>query len=201
MALIVISIFSFIACISCAIHNALTSSSEGQLISYWSRLLVALLSSWSSLSWWSFVGQWLLLHSSYPICHSDCLAPDHFVAPTIVPTHGFAEWAIQLLWWGFALAFLMRWVSSRSLGWWWPLIVLGPYNSLSLKRQYDLSLVPTDGTNWWCIKIVSELIAHICANGCTWRTKEKNQLESTSGVLAKDPSQVKSMIEESPRTQ
>ena len=49
-ALIIISIFSFIICISCVMRNALTSSSEGRLVSYWSRLLMTLLSSWKSLS-------------------------------------------------------------------------------------------------------------------------------------------------------
>ena len=50
-AFIIISIFSFIICIFCVMHNTPTSSSEGQLVSYWSRLLATLLSSWSSLSW------------------------------------------------------------------------------------------------------------------------------------------------------
>ena len=50
-AFIIISIFSFIVCISCVMRNALTSSSEGRLISCWSCLLIALLSSWSPLSW------------------------------------------------------------------------------------------------------------------------------------------------------
>ena len=54
---------------------------------------------------------------------------------------------------------------------------------------------------WWCTKIVNELIVYICANGCTWRTKEKNQSKGTGGVLAKDPSNVKLVIEEFPRTQ
>ena len=54
---------------------------------------------------------------------------------------------------------------------------------------------------WWCTKIVSELIVHTRANGCTWRTKEKNQSESTDGVPTKDSPKVKLVIEESPRTQ
>ena len=44
-------------------------------------------------------------------------------------------------------------------------------------------------------KIVSELIIHTCVNGCTWRTKEKNQSKGTGGVPAKDPPKVK--LEES----
>ena len=50
-AFIIISIFSFIICISNVMRNMLTSSSKGWLVSYWSRLLKALLSSWSFLSW------------------------------------------------------------------------------------------------------------------------------------------------------
>ena len=63
-AFIIISIFYFIVCISCAMRNTPSSNLEGQLVSYWSCLLTALLSSWSSLSWWSFVGGRLLSHSS-----------------------------------------------------------------------------------------------------------------------------------------
>ena len=54
-ALIIISIFSFIVCISYTIRNAPTSCSKGRLVSCWSRLLMALLSSWPSISCWSFV--------------------------------------------------------------------------------------------------------------------------------------------------
>jgi len=39
-------------------------------------------------------------------------------------------------------------------------------------------------------KIVNGLIVHTHANGCTWRTKEKNQIESTDGMQAKNPSKV-----------
>ena len=49
---------------------------------------------------------------------------------------------LQLLQRGFTPAFPMHWVGSQSPGWWWPLIVLEPCNSLSSKRRYDLSLVP-----------------------------------------------------------
>ena len=63
-ALIIMSIFSFIVYIFYAMHNASTSSSEGRLVSCWSHLLMALLSSWPSFSWWSFVRGWLLSHSS-----------------------------------------------------------------------------------------------------------------------------------------
>ena len=51
----IISIFSFIVCISYAMRNTPTSSLEGWLVSCWYHLLKALLSSWSSISWWSFV--------------------------------------------------------------------------------------------------------------------------------------------------
>ena len=63
-AFIIMSIFSFIVCISCAMRNTSTSSSKGRLVSYWSHLLTALLSSWSSFSWWPFIGGWLLSRSS-----------------------------------------------------------------------------------------------------------------------------------------
>ena len=65
-ALIIISIFSFIVCISCAMRNTPTSCSKRWLVSFWSRLLMALLSSWLSLSWWLFVGGRLLSRSSLP---------------------------------------------------------------------------------------------------------------------------------------
>ena len=42
---------------------------------------------------------------------------------------------------------------------------------------------------------------HTCANGCTWRTKEKNQSKDINGVPAKNHLKVKLVIEESPRTQ
>ena len=60
---------------------------------------------------------------------------------------------------------------------------------------------PTNGANWWYTKIFSELIVYTRANGCTWRIKEKNQSKGTNGVSAKDPSKVKSVIEEFPKTQ
>ena len=46
--------------------------------------------------------------------------------------------------------------------------------------------------HWWCTKIISELIVHTCVNGCTWKTKEKNQSKDIDGVPAKDPPKVKS---------
>ena len=49
-------------------------------------------------------------------------------------------------------------------------------------------------------KIVSELIVH--SNGCTWKTKrEKEPIESTGRVLAKNPLNVKLGTEESLRIQ
>ena len=51
------------------------------------------------------------------------------------------------------------------------------------------------------MKIANELIVHTRANGCTWKTKEKNQSKGTGGVPAKDSPKVKSVMEESPRTQ
>ena len=35
-------------------------------------------------------------------------------------------------------------------------------------------------------KIIGELIVHAHANECTWRTKEKNQTESTDRVPTKE---------------
>ena len=65
MAFVILSIFSFIICISCATHTTPLSSLDGQLVSSCrSRLLVTLLSFWSSLSCRSLVGRWLLLLSS-----------------------------------------------------------------------------------------------------------------------------------------
>ena len=49
-ALTIISIFSFIVCISCVMCNTPTSSLKGRLVSCWSCLLTTLLSSWLSLS-------------------------------------------------------------------------------------------------------------------------------------------------------
>ena len=46
--------------------------------------------------------------------------------------------------------------------------------------------------HWWCTKIVSKLIVHTCVNGCTWKTKEKNESKDIDGVPAKDPPKVKS---------
>ena len=63
-AFIIKSIFSFIVCISCTMCKMLISSLEERLVSYWSCLLTMLLSSWSSLSWWSFVRGRLLLRLS-----------------------------------------------------------------------------------------------------------------------------------------
>ena len=45
-------------------RNTPTSNSKGWLVSCWSRLLMALLSSWSPLSWWAFVRGRLLSCSS-----------------------------------------------------------------------------------------------------------------------------------------
>ena len=50
-------------------------------------------------------------------------------------------------------------------------------------------------------KIVSELIIHTHAIRVLGEQKGEEPIESNSGVLAKDPPKVKSVIEESPITQ
>ena len=50
-------------------------------------------------------------------------------------------------------------------------------------------------------KIVSELIVHTHAIQVPGEQKGEEPIESNSGVLAKDPPKVKSVIEESPITQ
>ena len=58
MAFIIMSIFSFIICMSWAMRIALISNFDGRLVSFDpSRLLVMLLSSWSSLSYRFLVGR------------------------------------------------------------------------------------------------------------------------------------------------
>lgn len=60
MAFIIMPIFSTI-CMSCAMWMVPISSSNKRSVSYQSRLLTALHSSWSSLSYRPFVGGWLSL--------------------------------------------------------------------------------------------------------------------------------------------
>jgi len=65
MAFIIMSIFSFIIYMSYTMRHALLSNSDGRSVSSSpSRLLKTLLSSWSSLSYWSPVGR------SLPLCSS-----------------------------------------------------------------------------------------------------------------------------------
>ena len=108
ISLIIISIFSFITYISCALHNVPTSNFKEQLVFCWSRLLAALLSSWSSLSWWSFVGGRSLLHSPLSCLSFKSLDSNHSAALTVVPTCGSVEWVVQSLWQGHAPAFPMH---------------------------------------------------------------------------------------------
>ena len=46
-------------------------------------------------------------------------------------------------------------------------------------------------------KVVSELIVHMHANWVPGEQKGEEPIESTSGLLAKNPPEVKSMIDES----
>ena len=164
-AFIIISIFSFIVCISCAMRRLPTRKDDWYLASP--------IYSWHcfplghpSLDGFSFRDNFCHV-CPYSTRRFDRFAPDHSTTPTVIPTHGSIEWAIQLLRLGFVLASPMHWAGSWFLGWWWPLIAFGPYNSLSLKRRCSLSLVPIDDANWWCTKIISELIVHTRTHGCT----------------------------------
>ena len=57
-------------------------------------------------------------------------------------------------------------------------------------------MAPTDDAK----KIVNELIVHMHANWVPKEQKGEKPTESTDGVLTKNPSKVKSVIEESPIT-
>ena len=199
-AFIIKSIFSFIVCISCTMCKMLISSLEERLVSYWSCLLTMLLSSWFSLSWWSFVRGRLLLRLSLS-CVSLWSFNSCLFRYSNCCSNLWFRWVSHSIATARVCTFLFNALGGLSLGWWWQLIVWGLYNSLSLKRQYGSSLIPTNDANWWCTKIVSELIVHTRDNGCTWRIKEKNQSKGTGGIPAKDPPKVKSVMEEFPRTQ
>ena len=55
LAFIIMSIFSFIICMSCTMQITPLSSSDGWSVTCQSRLLMMLLSSWSSLSYHAYV--------------------------------------------------------------------------------------------------------------------------------------------------
>ena len=112
-AFIIMSIFSFVVCISCAMCNAPTSSLEGRLVSYWRHYFPL---------GHPFLGDHSLRDDCchicpYLVCHSNRSAPDHSVALAVIPTHGSTKWAVQLLRQGFVLASPMCWAGSWSLGW------------------------------------------------------------------------------------
>ena len=166
MAFINISIFSFIICMSYAMHIAPLSSSVGWLVSScWSCLLAMLLSSRSSLSCWSLV--WRRLSFCSSLSHLSC-------------------WSLgrcSFLWFNCCSNSWLRWVSRSTVvvrvctclsmaleGFsvsWLMVAINRVWTMLLFFLETVIWLItrfPTDGANWWCTKIINKLIVHTHVN-------------------------------------
>ena len=194
MAFIIIYIFSFIICISCATHTALLSSLDGQLVSSCrSRLLAALLSSWSSLSCWSLVGRWLLLLSSFSrlLCWSlGCCSSLWFNCCS----NSWLHWVSRLT----TVARVYTCLSAELEGF-LGLLVNGSHwshldHATLCFRSNDMAnhSFPTNDTNWWCTKSSTSWSSTRAPIRVPKKQKNKEPTGSTGRVLAKGPLKVKS---------
>ena len=113
MAFIIMSIFSFIICMSWAMRIALISNFDGRLVSSdLSRLLVMLLSSWSSLSYRFSSGDDYRSAHHCPIRCVDLWDVARSSGLAVAPTPSYVGYAIRQLLPGFALVFPRRWIDS-----------------------------------------------------------------------------------------
>ena len=194
MAFIIISIFSFIICISYATHTAPLSNLDGQLVSSCrSRLLAALLSSWSSLSCRSLVGRWLLLLSSLSrlLCWSlGCRSSLWFNCCS----NSWLHWVSRLT----AVARVCTCLSAVLEGF-LGLLVNGSHwshldHATLCFRSDDTAnhSFPTKNANWWCTKSSASWSSTHAPSKVPKKQKNKEPTRSTGRVLAKGPLKVKS---------
>ena len=160
-------------------RNALTFSLEGRLVSCWSRLLTALLSSWSSLYWWSFVEGRSLSCSSLS-CSSFWSFSSQSFRYFNIRSNSWFRWVGRSIAAARVCTCLSNALGGFPVSW---LVV-------AINRVKTIQLFVFETTIWLithsyrrcqliCTKIISELIVHSCCRHLT----SKNGAAKTTAVV------------------